>query len=83
MLEAALDASRADTGRIPTRGEGLRARVNAPPGTAGWKGPYIKRGVPNDPWGHPYVYHPGGGNGCRVLSVGPDATEGTADDVRP
>jgi len=37
-----------------------------------------------DPWGHPYVYHPGGpGNGAayRVLSMGPDGKEGTGDDI--
>ena len=21
-----------------------------------WEGPYLKRAVPPDPWGHPYVY---------------------------
>jgi hypothetical protein len=55
----------------------------APVGLAKWKGPYIKR-LPNDPWGWPYVYHyggPTGGDGYRVLSVGPDGKERTADDI--
>jgi general secretion pathway protein G len=54
-LETALDAFEIDTGRFPTGQEGLDALSLEPPGLQGWQGPYIKRGVPNDPWGHPYI----------------------------
>ena len=46
-------------------------------------GPYLPA-LKSDPWGRPYVYHPGGaGNGppYRVLSMGPDGKEGTGDDI--
>src|SRR5579885_3269712 len=55
-LEKALDAYRLDTGGYPTTEHGLAALVQAPSGVAHWDGPYLKRGVPNDPWGHPYQY---------------------------
>ena len=48
-----------------------------------WKGPYIKRGVPNDPWGNPYVYRfPGqhNVNSYDLHSFGPDGHEG-GDDI--
>jgi general secretion pathway protein G len=25
-------------------------------GSPDWHGPYIQRGIPTDPWGHPYIY---------------------------
>ena len=82
-IRMALDAFKIETGRYPTSAEGLGALVYRPPGLAGWNGPYIK-GLPSDPWGRPYVYHPpkAKGGGYVVLSVGPDGKEGTADDVR-
>src|SRR5256885_15779183 len=33
---------------------GLDALVKQPAGVAGWAGPYLKGGVPNDPWNNPY-----------------------------
>ena len=55
----ALDAYRLDTGTYPTTDEGLSAlRVQPITGTArlGWRGPYLRKTVPLDPWGRPYVY---------------------------
>jgi general secretion pathway protein G len=48
-----------------------------------WHGPYIKRGVPNDPWGQPYVYRFPGTNGMDydLYSLGPDGREGNDDIV--
>src|SRR5689334_15691653 len=60
-----------------------RSRWILPAAVAAWRGPYLSFLKP-DPWGRPYVYHPGGpggGRGYRVLSVGPDGKEGTADDI--
>ena len=55
-FSSALDLYYLDLGRYPTTNEGLGALTqgnNAP----GWNGPYLRGGVvPNDPWGHSYVY---------------------------
>jgi general secretion pathway protein G len=55
-LDKALEQFRIDTGRLPSTEEGLAALNTAPPGMTNWEGPYLKRAVPPDPWGHPYVY---------------------------
>ena len=82
MLDTALDAYEIDNGRFPSSDEGLNALVTA--GSAkNWKGPYIKKGVPTDPWGNAYVYrYPGQNNvnGVDLMSMGPDGREG-ADDI--
>jgi general secretion pathway protein G len=83
-LEVALDAFEIDTGRYPTASEGLRALVEEPTNTENWKGPYIKRGVPKDPWGNPYTYQqPGQHNkyGYDLYSLGPDRQQGGGDDI--
>jgi general secretion pathway protein G len=52
-LRVALEAFRADTGRLPTTEEGLRALTARPPGVTGWRGPYLlsDRRLNADPWG--------------------------------
>lgn len=58
-LDQALDIYRADMKDYPASLDGLV--VN--PGSPDWKGPYVKKGLPNDPWGHPYNYaNPGSHN---------------------
>ena len=84
LLSAALDVFCRDTGRLPTKEEGLAALVMPPPATRGWRGPYLKR-LPADPWGLPYSYrlragHDGATRG-EAVSAGPDGKFGTADDV--
>ena len=59
LLGAALDAYRLDTDRYPTTEQGLGALWNAPasePPAPAWRGPYLRKEVPLDPWQHPYVY---------------------------
>lgn len=59
MIGAALDAYRLDNGRYPSSGQGLDALWNAPtadPRPSNWRGPYLRKAVPPDPWGHPYLY---------------------------
>lgn len=85
-LEVALDAFEVDMGRYPTSNEGMKALVEEPTGSMAdaWKGPYIKRGIPNDPWGNPYVYTmPGRHNtkGYDLYSYGPDRQDGGSDDI--
>jgi general secretion pathway protein G len=83
-LELALDAFEIDTGRFPTTQQGLTALVEEPADVRDWHGAYIKRGVPNDPWGNPYMYrYPGEHNeeGYDLYSYGPDGQSGGGDDI--
>ncbi len=76
LLGQALDQFRLDTGRYPSTPEGLNAlMVN--PGTPNWEGPYLKKAVPNDPWGRPYNYQSPGSHGDYDLSsLGADSAPG-------
>ena len=78
LLGTALDTFRLDVGRYPTTQEGLGALVQRPFGLERWDGPYLKKGVPADPWGHPYFYRgPGeGGRPYDVYSLGADGAPG-------
>ena len=84
LLGQALDQFRLDTGRYPTTQEGLNALLTDP-GTPGWEGPYLKKNVPNDPWGHPYHYESPGNHGdYDLISYGVDGAaggEGEAKDL--
>ena len=84
-FSSALDLYYLDLGRYPTTNEGLSAltRGNNLPG---WNGPYLRGGVvPNDPWGHVYVYRsPGERTPYDITSLGSDGQEGgsgTAADI--
>ena len=82
MLSTALDTFEVDQGRFPSGDEGLDALVRAPANTPNWKQPYISRGVPNDPWGRPYIYRYPGTNNTHsydLYSFGPDGREGNDD----
>ncbi|QBE62504.1 type II secretion system major pseudopilin GspG [Pseudoduganella lutea] len=83
-FEKSLDTYRLDVGRYPTTEEGLGALLAAP-ATAGakWNGPYLKKGVPPDPWGHPYQYKaPGTRGDYEIISLGKDGQPGgTADNA--
>ncbi|HUS48346.1 MAG TPA: type II secretion system major pseudopilin GspG [Phycisphaerae bacterium] len=83
-LEVAIDAFEIDCSRYPTTEEGIQALVEQPSGLTEWKGPYLKRGVPKDPWHNPYVYQcPGqhNTNGYDIHSYGPDGDKGGDDDI--
>src|ERR1700690_1186957 len=62
MMGQPLDSYRLDAGRYPTTSEGLHA-LNTNTGIQGWDGPYLKKGIPNDPWGRPYQYQSPGTHG--------------------
>ena len=80
-LEKALDTYRLDMGRYPTTEEGLVALVSRPGSGAHWNGPYLKREVPLDPWGHAYLYRsPGAATDVEVRSLGKDGQPGGAGD---
>jgi general secretion pathway protein G len=76
-LEKALDQYRLDTGRYPSTELGLKALVERPPEEPKWNGPYLKKTVPLDPWGKPYVYKmPGQKWDFELLSYGRDGRPG-------
>jgi len=79
-LDKALEQFRLDVGRLPTTEEGLAALNTAPNGLANWGGPYLKKAVPLDPWGHPYIYAQPGThqNDFDLLSYGRDGQAGGA-----
>ena len=77
-FEKSLDTYRLDVGRYPTTEEGLAALLVAPPaaGTR-WNGPYLKKAVPLDPWGHAYQYRAPGSKGeYDIVSMGKDGQSG-------
>ena len=85
-FSSTLDLFYLDTGRYPSTAEGLAALVQRPGGVQSWNGPYLKgEVVPNDPWGHTYVYRMPGEHGAYdIVSYGSDGQEGgtgTAADV--
>jgi general secretion pathway protein G len=83
-LATALRIFEVDVGRFPTAEEGLDPLIHRPAAEPTWKGPYIKGGLPVDPWKHPYQYrNPGTHNPATVdvFSMGPDGKAGTADDI--
>jgi general secretion pathway protein G len=76
-LDKALDQYRLDTRHYPSADQGLDALVVKPANEPGWSGPYLKKGVPNDPWGHPYVYRvPGQRGEFDLYSLGRDGKPG-------
>ncbi|HOW53144.1 MAG TPA: type II secretion system major pseudopilin GspG [Syntrophorhabdaceae bacterium] len=76
LLGQTLDHFRLDVGRYPTTQEGLGA-LAANPGGQNWEGPYLKKGLPNDPWGKPYQYQSPGSHGeFDLYSFGRDGTPG-------
>jgi general secretion pathway protein G len=84
LLGTALDTFRLDVGRYPTGSEGLQAlRASPGGGTPRWDGPYLKKDVPMDPWGRPYVYESPGQHGeYDLYSYGADGAPGGEGDAR-
>jgi len=80
-LSSALDLYELDNGVYPDSLEGL---IRDPGNARNWKGPYLKSGIPVDPWAGAYRYlHPGTNNrhSYDLSSAGPDGQEGTSDDI--
>jgi general secretion pathway protein G len=82
LLATALDSYRLDNGGYPTTAQGLAALTQAPtsaPVPTSWRGPYLRKAVPLDPWGRAYVYaSPGERNprGFDLHSLGRDGQVG-------
>ena len=76
-LGKALDQYRLDTGHYPNTELGLAALVTRPANEPKWNGPYLRKDVPLDPWGKPYVYKALGEKGdFDLLSYGKDGQPG-------
>ncbi len=82
LFGLALEAYRLDNDYYPSAAQGLEALRTKPTGdpeARNWRGPYIKKTVPLDPWGRPYVYKgPGDVNpqGYDLLTYGRDGQPG-------
>ena len=87
MLHNALQTYRLDVGSYPTTAQGLVALMEAPADVGEyWKGPYLTRAVPADPWHMPYHYQVPASNlqGLALYSYGEDKApggEGNAADI--
>jgi general secretion pathway protein G len=77
LLGAGLDQYRLDVGAYPTTSQGLEA-LQKNPNAPNWNGPYLKKGVPKDPWGNPYKYRccPGQHGDYDLWSEGIDGAPG-------
>ncbi len=76
-LEQSLEMYKLDVGRYPETSEGLDALVVKPGSADGWNGPYLKSGLPKDPWNHDYQYtNPGTRAEVDIVSLGQDAAQG-------
>jgi general secretion pathway protein G len=81
-LEGGLQLFSFDLGRFPNTAEGLDALMRNPGNAEAWKGPYLNKELPKDPWGKPYVYRSPGMHGDYDLySCGPDGADGGDDDI--
>ncbi|WP_313080257.1 type II secretion system major pseudopilin GspG [Pulveribacter sp.] len=74
-LDKSLELFKLDVGRYPTTEEGLEALVKRPGSVNGWAGPYLKGGVPTDPWGNAYRYANSAGK-LDIVSLGADGAPG-------
>ncbi len=76
-FEKALDQYRLDTRRYPSSEWGLKALTDRPANEPQWNGPYLRKAVPLDPWGRPYIYRaPGTRGDYDLLSYGRDGRPG-------
>jgi general secretion pathway protein G len=86
-LAGVLDIYKLDVGNYPTSDQGLAALIVPPQGIERWNGPYIKgEKVPEDPWGHPFVYRfpsQRPGHEYDLYSLGPSGQAGGTGDNAP
>jgi general secretion pathway protein G len=86
LLGLALDNYRLDNGDYPTTEQGLAALQRKPvqePVPQNWRGPYLKRAIPADPWGKAYGYGSPGEhtpNGYDLWTYGRDGQQGGEGD---
>ncbi len=86
LLGVALENYRLDNGLYPSTQQGLEALRTRPvtgPEVRNWRGPYLKKAVPADPWGRAYIYKSPGDKdrtGYDLQTFGRDGKPGGADE---
>ena len=84
MFDDALDRYEIDNGCYPSGKNGLNDLLLPPSDAQNWKGPYLKKNIPLDPWKNPYIYACPGKHyptPYDLSSAGPDQHAGTDDDI--
>ena len=84
FFEQGLEWYQQEVKNYPTTQQGLESLRQAPsdlPNPDRWKGPYLEKDVPLDPWDRPYQYELIDPDNFRIWSLGPDGQDGTDDDV--
>lgn len=82
LVGTALDNYRLDNGSYPGTDQGLAALRQRPSAGAqpiNWRGPYLRKEVPLDPWDRPYIYvSPGqrNPNSYDLMTLGRDGKPG-------
>jgi general secretion pathway protein G len=82
LFGLALDQYRLDNDYYPSTAQGLESLQTLPsgePAARNWRGPYLKKAIPLDPWGRPYVFRSPGEknpNGYDLLTLGRDGQPG-------
>ena len=80
-IKKALDVYRLDNGAYPDQATGLTALMVPPANARKWRGPYLQKDIPSDPWNQPYIYRiPGEKAEFDLLSLGADAKPGGDDE---
>lgn len=86
LLGVALENYHLDNGVYPSSQQGLealRVRPTGLPDARNWRGPYLKKAVPMDPWGRKYIYKSPGEkdrNGFDIETLGRDGKPGGTDE---
>ncbi|MEO8578554.1 MAG: type II secretion system major pseudopilin GspG [Gemmatimonadales bacterium] len=86
LLGVALENYRLDNGIYPGSSQGLealRAKPAGSPEPRNWRGPYIRKPVPLDPWGRAYLYRSPGDkdrNGFELQTFGRDGKPGGTEE---
>jgi len=78
-IEAALDSYHLDISKYP---KSLEELVKTASNDPRWQGPYLRKGLPKDPWGNDYQYRKPGRDGrdYDLYSFGADGQEGGEDE---
>ncbi len=78
-IELTLDSYRLDMFKYPSSLEALTKNTSS---DSKWRGPYLKKGLPKDPWGNEYQYRKPGQDGREydVYSFAADGQQGGEGD---
>ena len=84
VFRMALASFEMDNDHFPKGRNGLAELVQRPHDAKNWRGPYLDKGIPKDPWGNDYIYNSPGSHSPEtydLFSLGPDGIAGTDDDI--